>query len=260
MKYKKINNAKTEFRNGIKTYDIIENINKNKGEIQMKKTILIVEDDIDIHNLEKIFLEENGYETLSAFSGTEALLSLEYRGCDLMLLDIMLPGMFGDEVIKKAKTIKDIPIIAVTSKDDKESKMAMFSNGADDYITKPFDLDELLMRIIAVLRRYSMEEKKKENTLEYKDIKLDLNTYEVRVNNEKIALTKIEFQILKLLMSKPKNVFTKNNIYESIWNDSIAVEDNSVNVHISNIRNKISKVNKNEKYIQTVWGIGFKME
>lgn len=118
----------------------------------MSETILIVEDDIDIHNLERIFLEESGYETLSAFSGTEALLILEYKECDLMLLDIMLPGMFGDEVIKKAKNIKDIPIIAVTSKDDKESKRNMFSNGVDDYIIKPFDLDELLMRIIAVLR------------------------------------------------------------------------------------------------------------
>ncbi|WP_297633904.1 response regulator transcription factor [uncultured Clostridium sp.] len=226
----------------------------------MSKTILIVEDDIDIHNLEKIFLEENGYETLSAFSGTEALLILEYKECDLMLLDIMLPGMFGDEVIKKAKNIKDIPVIAVTSKDDKESKINMFNNGVDDYIIKPFDLDELLMRIIAVLRRYNMKEDRVENILKYKDIELNLDNYETLVSGKSIALTKIEFQILKLLISKPKNVFTKNNIYESIWNESGGIEDNSINVHISNIRNKISKINKDEKYIQTVWGIGFKME
>lgn len=105
-----------------------------------------------------------------------------------------------------------------------------------------------------------MKEDKKENILKYRDIELNLDNYETLVSGKSIALTKIEFQILKLLISKPKNVFTKNNIYESIWNESGGIEDNSINVHISNIRNKISKINKDEKYIQTVWGIGFKME
>lgn len=228
----------------------------------MSRTILIVEDDIDIHNLEKTLLEENGYNTLSAFSGTEALLLLEHKEFDLVLLDIMLPGMFGDEVIKKLKEEREIPVIAVTSKDDKESKVSMFNNGVDDYITKPFDVDEFLLRITAVLRRYKISESSINNTniLKYKDITLNCDTYEVKVNDKEVSLTKIEFKILRLLMSKPKNVFTKNNIYSDIWNDNFIGEDNSVNVHISNIRNKLSKINKDEKYIQTVWGIGFKME
>ncbi|WP_317311784.1 response regulator transcription factor [Clostridium thermobutyricum] len=228
----------------------------------MSRTILIVEDDIDIHNLEKTLLEENGYNTLSAFSGTEALLLLEHKEFDLVLLDIMLPGMFGDEVIKKLKEEREIPVIAVTSKDDKESKVSMFNNGVDDYITKPFDVDEFLLRITAVLRRYKISESPINNTniLKYKDITLNCDTYEVKVSDKEVSLTKIEFKILRLLMSKPKNVFTKNNIYSDIWNDNFIGEDNSVNVHISNIRNKLSKINKDEKYIQTVWGIGFKME
>lgn len=228
----------------------------------MSRTILIVEDDIDIHNLEKTLLEENGYNTLSAFSGTEALLLLEHKEFDLVLLDIMLPGMFGDEVIKKLKEEREIPVIAVTSKDDKESKVSMFNNGVDDYITKPFDVDEFLLRITAVLRRYKISESPINNTniLKYKDITLNCDTYEVKVSDREVSLTKIEFKILRLLMSKPKNVFTKNNIYSDIWNDNFIGEDNSVNVHISNIRNKLSKINKDEKYIQTVWGIGFKME
>lgn len=228
----------------------------------MSRTILIVEDDIDIHNLEKTLLEENGYNTLSAFSGTEALLLLEHKEFDLVLLDIMLPGMFGDEVIKKLKEEREIPVIAVTSKDDKESKVSMFNNGVDDYITKPFDVDEFLLRITAVLRRYKISESPINNTniLKYKDITLNCDTYEVKVSDKEVSLTKIEFKILRLLMSKPKNVFTKNNIYSDIWNDNFIGEDNSVNVHISNIRNKLSKINKDEKYIQTVWGIRFKME
>lgn len=228
----------------------------------MSRTILIVEDDIDIHNLEKTLLEENGYNTLSAFSGTEALLLLDHKEFDLVLLDIMLPGMFGDEVIKKLKEEREIPVIAVTSKDDKESKVSMFNNGVDDYITKPFDVDEFLLRITAVLRRYKISESPINNTniLKYKDITLNCDTYEVKVSDKEVSLTKIEFKILRLLMSKPKNVFTKNNIYSDIWNDNFIGEDNSVNVHISNIRNKLSKINKDEKYIQTVWGIGFKME
>lgn len=228
----------------------------------MSRTILIVEDDIDIHNLEKTLLEENGYNTLSAFSGTESLLLLEHKEFDLVLLDIMLPGMFGDEVIKKLKEEREIPVIAVTSKDDKESKVSMFNNGVDDYITKPFDVDEFLLRITAVLRRYKISEYPINNTniLKYKDITLNCDTYEVKVSDKEVSLTKIEFKILRLLMSKPKNVFTKNNIYSDIWNDNFIGEDNSVNVHISNIRNKLSKINKDEKYIQTVWGIGFKME
>ena len=227
-------------------------------------TILIVEDDMDIHNLEKEILGAAGYKVLSAYSGTEAVMMVKYEKCSLVLLDLMLPGMSGNEVIKKIKEINDIPVIAVTSKDDKESKVDLFRSGADDYITKPFDIDVFLLRIEAVLRRYNIlsdisEDEKRRNLLEYKDVTLNLDTYEVIVLGNRINLTRLEFEILKLLMSRPTNVFTKNQIYESVWNDECGIEDNSVSVHISNIRAKLTKINKEESYIQTVWGIGFKL-
>ena len=234
-----------------------------RGVKVLEKIILIVEDDTNIHNLEKDILESNLYKTISAYSGTEAIMMVKSEKCDLVLLDIMLPGMFGNDVIKEVKKISDIPVIAVTSKSDKESKIEMFTNGADDYITKPFDVDELVFRVAAVLRRCNSEQgniqKNEEEILTYKDINLNLGNYEVCVGSKKISLTKIEFEILRLLMTRPKSVFTKNNIHESIWADKCTIEDNSVNVHISNIRAKLSKVNKEEDYIQTVWGIGFKL-
>ena len=227
-------------------------------------TILIVEDDMDIHNLEKEILGAAGYKVLSAYSGTEAVMMVKYEKCSLVLLDLMLPGMSGNEVIKKIKEINDIPVIAVTSKDDKESKVDLFRSGADDYITKPFDIDVFLLRIEAVLRRYNIlsdisEDEKRRNLLEYKDVTLNLDTYEVIVLGNRINLTRLEFEILKLLMSRPTNVFTKNQIYESVWNDECGIEDNSVSVHISNIRAKLTKISKEESYIETVWGIGFKL-
>ena len=234
-----------------------------RGVKVLEKIILIVEDDTNIHNLEKDILEGSLYKTISAYSGTEAIMMVKSEKCDLVLLDIMLPGMFGNDVIKEIKKISDIPVIAVTSKSDKESKIEMFTNGADDYITKPFDVDELVFRVAAVLRRCNSEQgniqKNEEEILTYKDINLNLGNYEVCVGSKKISLTKIEFEILKLLMTRPKSVFTKNNIHESIWADKCTIEDNSVNVHISNIRAKLSKINKEEDYIQTVWGIGFKL-
>ncbi|WP_297521319.1 response regulator transcription factor [uncultured Clostridium sp.] len=227
-------------------------------------TILIVEDDMDIHNLEKEILGAAGYKVLSAYSGTEAVMMVKYEKCSLVLLDLMLPAMSGNEVIKKIKEINDIPVIAVTSKDDKESKVDLFRSGADDYITKPFDIDVFLLRIEAVLRRYNIlsdisEDEKRRNLLEYKDVTLNLDTYEVIVLGNRINLTRLEFEILKLLMSRPTNVFTKNQIYESVWNDECGIEDNSVSVHISNIRAKLTKISKEESYIETVWGIGFKL-
>jgi DNA-binding response OmpR family regulator len=221
--------------------------------------ILVVEDDSNIQNMLVDFLTASNFEVRSAFSGTEALLILNRERCDMVLLDLMLPGLSGEEVLTEIRKKANIPVIAVTSKDDKESKLGMFDRGADDYMTKPFDLDELLRRIKAVLRRYGPAEAQADALLKYKDIVLNSETVEVTVSGRPISLTKHEYLILQLLMSNPKKVFSKNNIYTSVWDEEFMGEDNAVNVHISNLRTKLAAVNREEKYIQTVWGIGFKM-
>lgn len=226
--------------------------------------ILIIEDDNDINSMLSDLFEGNGYETVSAFSGTEALLHAGSHKFDIILLDIMLPGKSGDAVLSEIRGNKDnTPIIAVSAKDDKETKISMLRNGADDYVTKPFDTDELLARAEALLRRNSNDLEWNHEAAEdiiFKDIRLNRTSFTVDVSGKQVAFTKREFMILDLLMSNPKKVFTKNNIFESVYNEEFFGEDNTVNVHISNIRSKLEKANPKEKYIQTVWGIGFKMQ
>jgi DNA-binding response OmpR family regulator len=225
----------------------------------MQASILIIEDDNDINRMLSLLLSHNQYTVTSAFSGTEGLRYLKELTFDLVLLDLMLPGLSGEEVLAEARTISDVPIIAVSAKDDKQSKVSVLKEGADDYITKPFDNDELIARVEALLRRRHLSEPSHQTVLSYKDITLDKASLEVTVRTTPISLTKREFLILELLMSNPKKVFSKNNIFESVWNEEYIGDDNTVNVHISNIRQKLSKGNPDETYIQTVWGIGFKM-
>lgn len=234
----------------------------------MEDYILVVEDDDDISHMLKELLEQNGYKTAQAFSGTEALLYIEKQCPRAMLLDLMLPGMNGEELLSRIK--KEYPSIAViiaSAKEETKIRVSMLRAGADDYITKPFDTDELLARLEAVLRRSASVreeavkqirgEKKK---LQYKDLVMEPEDFKVTVAGEEIKLTRREFLILELMMENPGKVFTKSNIYESVWNEEFLGEDNAVNVHISNIRQKIAKVKKGENYIETVWGIGFKMK
>ncbi|MEG0614833.1 MAG: response regulator transcription factor [Oscillospiraceae bacterium] len=224
--------------------------------------ILIVEDDVDISNMENDLLTQAGYSVSTAYSGTEAIMCIEKNTYSLVLLDLMLPGMSGEMVLEKIESISTTPVIAISAKDDKNTKINLLKSGADDYITKPFDTDELLARIEAVLRRNSISSDNYfgEKPLIFKDISLNRSTFEVTISGTPIILTKHEYLILELLMTNPKKVFTKNNIFESVWNEEFLGEDNTINVHISNIRNKLSKINPEGKYIQTVWGIGFKLE
>lgn len=223
-----------------------------------KARILIVEDDNDINNMLNELLTGYGFLTGRAYSGTEALLCISQESYDLVLLDLMLPGLDGQGVLNKIRETMKIPVIAVSALDDTETKVSLLKSGADDYITKPFDTEEMIARIEALLRRHSTT---MEGTryLKFKDVTIDRHTLEVTVGDTPIILTKREYLILELLMSNPKKVYTKNNIFESVWNEQFLGEDNAVNVHISNIRAKLAKVNPEEKYIQTVWGIGFKM-
>lgn len=234
----------------------------------MEDYILIVEDDNDISHMLKELLEQNGYKTAQAFSGTEGLLYIEKQCPRAMLLDLMLPGMNGEELLSRIK--KEYPSIAViiaSAKEETKIRVSMLRAGADDYITKPFDTEELLARLEAVLRRSAsaQEEAAKQvrgdkKKLQYKDLVMEPEDFKVTAAGEEIKLTRREFLILELMMENPGKVFTKSNIYESVWNEEFLGEDNAVNVHISNIRQKIAKVKKGENYIETVWGIGFKMK
>lgn len=239
----------------------------------MSNYILIVEDDNDISNMLKELLQQNGYRTAQAFSGTEALFYIEKELPTALILDLMLPGMNGEELLAKIKQEHpEVAVIISSAKEDIKTRIELLRAGADDYIVKPFDVDELLARLEAVLRR-SGKSNVGENgqeahetpttnntTIQYKDIVIEPEEFRVTVAGQEVRLTRREYLILELLMNNPGKVFTKNNIYESVWNEEFLGEDNAVNVHISNIRQKLAKVNSEETYIETVWGIGFKMK
>lgn len=233
----------------------------------MNHYILIVEDDNDISHMLKELLQQNGYETAQAFSGTETLLYIEKECPAAMILDLMLPGMSGEELLGKIKKKNpQIAVIISSAKDAIQTRISMLRAGADDYITKPFDTEELLARLEAVLRRSGnltgndLSEKEAGRVLRYKDILMEPDTFRIFVSGKEIRLTRREYLILELLMENPGRVFTKSNIYEAVWNEEFLGEDNAVNVHISNIRQKLAKANEAESYIETVWGIGFKMK
>jgi len=225
----------------------------------MAKRILIVEDDNSINSMLNDLLSINGYQTIQAYSGTEAIMHFEMQTeIDLVLLDLMIPGQNGKGVLKAIREKSNLPVIALTALGDKENKIRTLQLGANDYITKPFDNDELLVRIEVQFRTTTVSASK-DNILSYKDIILDNNSHEVFLSEKRVILSKKEFEILKLLMEYPKRVFTKDNIYEAVWNDVSFADENTINVHISKIRTKLAEINPEQEYIRTVWGVGFKM-
>lgn len=225
--------------------------------------ILVVEDDNSINELLCTILKKEGYRVTSAFSGTEAKLRLEQGEYDLLLLDLMLPGITGEELLSVLRREKTIPVIVISAKTAMEDRIGVLKGGADDFISKPFDVGEVLARVQAQLRRYrefSAKETGEEHAiLKYKDLVLDPETVTVTVAGHPVQLTAREFKILQLLMSYPKKVFTKENLFTHVWNEEFFGGDNTVNVHISNLRAKLAKYHEGEEYIKTVWGIGFKM-
>jgi DNA-binding response OmpR family regulator len=221
----------------------------------MPDKILVVEDDVHISGLLCELLTRGGYVPTPAFSGTEAELRLSRDKFALALLDLMLPGKTGVDVLAELRKRSEMPVIVLTAVPDKESVVSLLRGGADDYVTKPFDNGELLARIEACLRRRGAPEA----GLTYKDITVDGDLFDATVRGERAELSKREFEILKLLMSRPSKVFTKDNIYASVWGEEFFGDDNIINVHISKLRAKLARLNPNEEYVQTVWGIGFKM-
>lgn len=224
--------------------------------------ILIAEDDADINQLLSNILIREGYSVRSAYSGTEAKMCMEQYDYDLLLLDLMLPGISGESLIEEVRKIKVLPIIVISAKTTIEDKINVLKLGADDFICKPFNIQEVLARVEAQLRRYTKFSVSKEqnNKLTYKNLTLDKEAKEAYLKDKQLSLTMIEFKLLELFISNPKKVFTRANIFETVWNDEFYGDDNTVNVHISNLRNKLAQVDKDTKYIQTVWGIGFKLQ
>lgn len=222
--------------------------------------ILIVEDDTDINGLLYQILPTEGYNVKQAFSGTEAKMCLDIFKFDLVLLDLMLPGMTGEEIIREVRKVKNMPIIVISAKTKQEDIINVLKMGADDFVLKPFNVKEVLARVEAQLRRYTKFSKEEEsNILRYKELQLDKDLVEIKVKGQIVQATAKEFAIVELLMEHPKKVFTRANIFEHVWNEEFLGDDNTVNVHVSNIRSKISAVDKENEYIKTVWGIGFKL-
>lgn len=225
----------------------------------MQEKILIIEDDIEICNLLKEFLEENEYYVKTSNTGIDGMRELKTAVYNLVILDLMLPFKSGDEILRELRSFSNIPVIILSAKDMVHTKVDLLRLGADDYVTKPFDLNEVLARIESNLRRCSSEVNVEKSILTYKDITLNEEEKKVIVNGNTLVLTSKEYNILLLLLSHPQKVFSKANLFESIWNEEYFSEDNTLNVHMSNIRNKLKSANPSEEYIETIWGMGYKL-
>lgn len=223
--------------------------------------ILIVEDDNDINRLLQKLLEKESYKVTSAYSGTEGKLLIDMKEVDLVICDLMLPGLSGEELIGYIRNKSNIPIIALTAKGSIEDKSNVFELGVDDYITKPFDSKELLLRVKAQLRRMGMLKEdinSREKIIKFKDITMYTDSMTVEVRKQKLELTLKEYKILEIMMSNPKKVYSKDSLFEAVSGNGYYGEDNTISVHVSNIRKKMEKISDYE-YISTVWGIGYKL-
>lgn len=217
--------------------------------------ILVVEDDADINRLLCTILEGAGYTCRAAFSGSEAMLWAEKYDYDLIILDLMLPGVTGEELIARIRRDKTMPIIVASAKVGVSDRVNVLKLGADDFIPKPFDNTEVLARVEAQLRRFRQFSQPVSDLLSAGPLTLDLDSHAAALGGREIPLTSREFDILALLMKHPRRAFSRAQIYESVWGEDFIGDDNTVNVHVSNLRSKLGE----REYIKTVWGIGFKM-
>lgn len=228
----------------------------------VKMRILLVEDDLEIGMMLKDYLETENFEVVMARDGREACEQFGASCFDLVLLDLMIPIVSGMDVLQHIRKDSVVPVIIVSAKDSEADKTLGLGLGADDYITKPFSVAEVLARVKANIRRstqYNGDSSKQEEMIRAGEIKMNLADYTVTKAGNKIDLTAKEFEILKLLMQNPRKVYTKEQIYSLVWKDAYYGDENAVNVHISRLRNKLEEDARNPRYVVTIWGIGYKL-
>ncbi len=217
--------------------------------------ILIIEDDKTINGLLKSIIEKSGYTVDSAYSGTEGFAKSLQKDYSLILLDLMLPEKSGEDIIKELRRVNTTPVIILSAKGEPHNRVELLRLGADDYITKPFDIDEVLLRIQAVLRRTTQEEIKE---IVFHELVIKTDSKRVFVNDRELVCTATEYAILELMMKNPDRIFSKRTLYEVVMGEDYLQEDNTMNVHISNLRRKIAKYT-DKKYIETVYGMGYRL-
>ena len=226
--------------------------------------ILIIEDNNEIQEILKTLLSEE-HEVIQAFSGTEGMIRFEQGNIDLILLDIMLPGKNGDQVLKTIRQASSVPVIMLTALSDKKLISQYLLDGANDYIVKPFDLDEVFARVTVQLRQKSDKQSAEiENPdkliQQLKNIQFDADSFEIKNSQETIRLAKKECLILQTLLRHPKKIFTKEELYELVWEDTYLPGDNTLNTHLSNLRKKLSQLDPEQEYIETIWGVGVRLK
>ena len=226
--------------------------------------ILVCDDDRQIVEAVNIYLTGEGYEVIPAYDGAEAVAILEKTPVDLIIMDVMMPGMDGIHTTLKIREKSSVPIIILSAKSEDADKILGLNIGADDYLTKPFNPLELVARVKSQIRRYTqlgnMSPEKDEHTYSCGDLVIDDDTKEVTVDGESVKLTPIEYNILLLLVKNAGKVYSIDEIYEQIWNEEAIGADNTVAVHIRHIREKIEIDPRNPRYLKVVWGVGYKVE
>ena len=230
----------------------------------MGSTVLIADDEAQIAELIELYLEKDGNRVIKAKNGVEAWNRIQDSKVDLAIIDIMMPGMDGYQLIKKIRSKYTIPVIMLSAKSADSDKILGLDLGADDYITKPFNPLEIVARVQAQLRRFyklnPQADGMREKILKIGDVSLDEDACEVRKSGQLVALTQTEYRILNFLMRNPNRVLTKKQIFESVWDDAYVADDGTVMVHISNLRDKIEDDTRQPRYLKTIRGLGYKFE
>ena len=228
------------------------------------QTILVCDDDKEIVDAIDIYLTGEGFHILKAYDGYDALKILETEHADLMIIDVMMPGLDGIRTTLKVRETSSIPIIILSAKSEDSDKILGLNIGADDYLSKPFNPLELVARVKSQLRRYTqlgnLNQSSNENVYKCGGLTINDDTKEVYVDDEQIKLTPIEYNILLLLVKNAGKVFSIDEIYEQIWNEEAIGADNTVAVHIRHIREKIEINPREPRYLKVVWGVGYKIE
>lgn len=226
----------------------------------MNTKVLVVEDDANIAELIRLYLEKDGYEVCHAADGVEAVEKFRDFNPDIILLDIMLPKLDGWGVCREIRKNSDVPIIMLTAKDETFDKVMGLEIGADDYISKPFEMKEVIARIHAVLRRTAQKEPtEKSNVLRFDNLVIDMDAYQVEIRGERVELPPKELELLNYLASHPNRVFTRNQLLDDVWGFEYFGDSRTVDVHVKRLREKIDGVS-DQWSLKTVWGVGYKFE